>query len=81
MFSRTIGMSPKAYRRENAGRAFEPPSIEQLRGVERKPGCSDIYNPLRPHFIDPSRVQLMARCRTWWLSSLKKASLSGRRHV
>ena len=65
VFSRTIGVSPKAYRRENAGRPFEPPSIEKLRGVERKPGCSDLYNPLRPHLIDPSRVQMMARCRTW----------------
>jgi AraC family transcriptional regulator, transcriptional activator of pobA len=65
VFSRTIGQSPKAYRREKAGRPYMPPSIEQLHGAERKPECSNLYNPLRPHLIDSSRLQMMARRGNW----------------
>lgn len=65
VFSRTIGQSPKAYRREKAGRPYAPPSVEQLRGVERKPGRTNLYNPFRPHLIDSSRLQMMARRGNW----------------
>jgi len=65
VFSRTIGLSPKAYRREKAGRPYVAPSIEQLHGTERKPECSNLYNPLMPHLIDASRLQMMARRGTW----------------
>ncbi len=65
VFSRTIGCSPKAYRRENAGQPFTPPSIEKLRGVQHRPECSKLYDPFSPHLIDPSRIQMMSRCRTW----------------
>ncbi len=65
VFSHTIGQSPKAYRREKAGQPYVPPSIEQLHGAERKPECGNLYNPLRPHLIDASRLQMMARRCTW----------------
>lgn len=65
VFSRTIGQSPKAYRREKAGQPYVPPSMEQLHGTERKSECPNLYNPLRPHVIDASRLQMMARRGNW----------------
>lgn len=65
VFSRTIGQSPRAYRREKAGRPYVPPMIEQLHKAERKSEFGNLYNPLKPHLIDASRLQMMARRGNW----------------
>ncbi len=64
-FSRTIGQSPRAYRREKAGRPYAPPAMEQLHMMGRKSECGNLYNPMRPHLIDASRLQMMARRGNW----------------
>lgn len=61
VFTNMIGVTPSAFRRERAGRPFVPPTICELPGVKAPSRHNELYNPLQPHAMDSSRIQLMAR--------------------
>jgi AraC-like DNA-binding protein len=65
VFTHMIGMTPTAFRRERAGLSFVPPPVSELPGVKVSPRHNELYNPLRPHNMDSSRIQFMATRGTW----------------
>jgi AraC-like DNA-binding protein/uncharacterized RmlC-like cupin family protein len=64
VFTQMTGITPTAYRKERAGKAFVPPDGE-LPGIRDASRHNELYNPLRPHNMDSSRIQFMAGRGAW----------------
>jgi AraC-like DNA-binding protein/uncharacterized RmlC-like cupin family protein len=65
VFTHIIGITPTSFRRERAGQAFVPPPVSELPGFKFSPRHNELYNPLRPHNMDSSRIQFMAKRGAW----------------
>ncbi len=65
VFAHMIGITPTVFRKERTGKAFVPPPVSELPGIKDSPRHNELYNPLRPHSMDSSRIQFMARRGAW----------------